>query len=250
MLDYSPPSDLLAGRNILVTGAGDGIGRAVALDFAAHGATVVLVGRTLARLEAVYDEIETRGLPQAAIIEFDLATQDASAYHRLAENLQSEFGRLDGLLHNAAELGALAPLELYDVDLWARVFQVNLHAPFMLTRTCLPLLKAADDASVVFTTADVGRKGRAYWGAYGVAYFGVEGLMQILADELETNARVRVNSIDPGPVNTRMRRAAYPGQDTSSLATPASITPLYLYLMGPDSRAVTGRAFSAQPEPA
>jgi len=250
MLEYSPSPDLLDGRVVLVTGAGDGIGKAVALDFAGHGATVVLVGRTLSHLEAVYDEIESRGLPQAAIVQFDLATREVEAYQRLAENLQAEFGRLDGLLHNAAELGALAPLELYDPDLWARVFQINLHAPFMLTRTCLPLLKAADDASVIFTTADVGRKGRAYWGAYGVAYFGVEGMVQILADELETNTRVRVNSVDPGAVNTRMRRAAYPGQDTSSLAMPETITPLYLYLMGPDSRAVTGRAFSAQPEPA
>lgn len=246
MKDYRPRPDLLAGRVILVTGAGDGIGRAAALAFARHGAQVILLGRTVAKLEKVYDEIESQGA-QAAILPMDLAKATPEQYEQTATTIAQEFGRLDGILHNAAMLGTLTPLELYDLERWGQVLQVNLHAPFLLTRACLPLLKQSPDASVVFTSADVGRRGRAYWGAYGVSQFALEGLAQIWAEELSANTAVRVNTLDPGAVHTAMRVRAYPGSDPAQLAKPDDIMSAYLYLIGPDSRGVTGQALSALP---
>lgn len=246
MKDYRPPPDLLAKRIILVTGAAAGIGKAAALAFARYGATVVLLDRRERDLEAVYDEIERGGGRQPAIIPLDLASATIEHHDGVQLQIEREFGRLDGLLHNAAELGALAPIELYDLSLWNKVLSVNLQAPLLLTRACLPLLKKSQDASIVFTSADVGRKGRAYWGAYGVSCFAIEGLMQILADELEANTNIRVNSLDPGPVRTALRARAYPGEDASALPEPAAIMPVYLYLMGPDSQGVTGETHSAQ----
>jgi NAD(P)-dependent dehydrogenase (short-subunit alcohol dehydrogenase family) len=244
--DYKPPADLLAERVILVTGAGDGIGKAVSLAFAAHGATVILLGRTTPKLESVYDDIVTGGGAKPAIYPLDLQGAVPDDHRQLAERVESELGRLDGLLHNASLLGSLTPIEHYDPIEWLRVIQVNLHAPFLLTQACLPLLKRAPSASLVFTSSSVGRRGRAYWGAYSVAKFAVEGLMQILADELEQNSRVRVNSINPGRVRTAMRAAAYPAEDPAGLLAPRDIVLPYLYLMGPDSRDLHGQALDAQ----
>ena len=244
--EYQCPKNAFQDRVILVTGAGDGIGRAAARAFAAHGATVVLLGRTLRKLEAVYDEIEAAGHPQPAIFPMNLEGAAVKDYEELAATLEREFGRLDGLLHNAALLGALTPLAQCEDEQWNAALQVNLNAPFLMTRACLPLLARAADASVLFTSDAVGRRGRAYWGPYGVAKAGIEGLMQILADELEANTPVRVNSIDPGAVRTRLRTLAYPAEDASALARPEDVLRPYLYLMGPDSRGITGRQFAAQ----
>lgn len=246
MSSYSPPADLLAKRIILITGAGDGIGRAVARGCAAHGATVILLGRTLAKLERVYDEIEQAGHPQPAIYPMNLEGATPKDYIDLATTLQREFGRLDGLLHNAAILGSLSPLAHQDIELWFKVMQVNLNAPFLLTRACLGLLLQAPDASVLFSSDQLGRKGRAYWGAYGVSKFGIEGMSQILSQELETNTRVRVNTIDPGAVRTRLRTLAYPGENALANPEPESVVPAYLYLLGPDSQGLTGAQFEAQ----
>jgi NAD(P)-dependent dehydrogenase (short-subunit alcohol dehydrogenase family) len=243
MQDYTPQPELLSGRIILVTGAGDGIGRAAAKAFASFGANVVLLGRTPRKLESVYDEIEHAGHPQPALYPMDLEGATLRDYEDLAGTLGKEFGHLDGLLHNAALLGALAPLEQYDVPTWYRVLQVNLNAPFLLTRACLPLLYRSEDASVVFTSDSVGRQGKAYWGAYGVSKFAIEGMMQILAAELESRPALRVNSIAPGPVRTRLRTHAYPGENPNALPAPEDVMAPYLYLLGPDSRGVTGRAF-------
>ena len=231
--DDTPRADVLAGRTILVTGAGD-------------GATVVLLGRTVVKLEAVYDDIAAAGGPQAAIYPMDLEGATPDDHRQLADNVASQLGRLDGLLHNAGLLGSLTPIEHYDPVEWLRVIQVNLNAPFLLTQSCLPLLKRAPDASIVFTSSGVGRRGRAYWGAYSASKFGIEGLMQILADELEENSAVRVNSINPGRVRTAMRAAAYPAENPAELLTPADIVVPYLYLMGPDSVGVHGQALDAQ----
>lgn len=246
MFDYQARPDLLQGRVILVTGAGRGIGAAAAKTFAAHGATVLLLGKTEANLTAVYDEIEAAGYPQPAVIPFNLETALPHQYDELAAMLESEFGKIDGLLHNAAIIGPRTPLEQLSGDNFMRVMQINVNAMFMLTSTLLPLLKLSDDASVLFTSSSVGRKGRAYWGAYGVSKFATEGLMQTLADEVDGISNVRANSINPGATRTSMRAQAYPGENPTNNPEPEAIMPVYLYLMGPDSKGVNGQAFDAQ----
>jgi NAD(P)-dependent dehydrogenase (short-subunit alcohol dehydrogenase family) len=248
MLEYRPPKHLLTGQTILVTGAGEGIGRALAQGFAEHGATVVLVGPGLDALESVYDEIESAGGPQPAIypITFEGATDHD--YQQLAETLQLEFGHLDGLIHNAAILRLLSRIDDYDVATWYKVLQVNLNAPFMLTQACLPLLRKSPEASIIFVSDRVGRKGKAYWGAYGVSKFGLEGLMQILAEELENETRIRVNSVDPGPCRTNLRAHAYPGEDPQTVKPPDRVLPLFLWLLGPEGRGTHGQALSVDPE--
>lgn len=246
MHNYKPSPDLLKGRVIMVTGAGDGIGAAAAKSFAAHGATVILLGRSERKLSKVYDEVEQSGGPQPALVPLNLEKAVPEQYLELATMLEKEFGRIDGLLHNAALLGTLTPLEQYDLKQWAQLMQVNLHAPYLLTRALLPLLKKSDDASVLFTSSSVGRKGRAYWGAYGITKAATENMMEILADELETNTHIRVNSIDPGAVRTSMRAKAYPGEDPNTLPRPEEIMNVYLYLMGPDSRGTNGQRTNAQ----
>lgn len=245
MLDYTPPAGLLKERIILVTGAGSGLGRAAAKAFAAHGATIVLLGRTLSKLEETYDAIETSGGAKPAIIPLNLESATEQDYYSLGETLYTEFGRLDGLLHNAAQLALLSRIDDYDLETWNKVLQVNLTAPFILTQACLPLLRRADDASIIFTSDTVGRKGKAYWGGYGVSKFGIEGLMQTLAQELESS-QIRVNSLNPGPVRTKLRSLAYPGEDPGSLPEPASVMNPYLYLMGADSKGTNGQALEAQ----
>ncbi len=242
---YQPAPDLLAGRVILVTGAGGGLGKTAAVTLAAHGATVVLLGRKVKLLERVYDIIEGAGGPQPAIYPFNLEGAAPQDYEELAARIGDSLGRLDGLLHNAAQLGTLTPLRLYDPEVWARVLQVNVNAPYLLTRACLDLLMQADDASIVFSADRVGRQGRAYWGAYGVSKFAVEGMMQILADEHEGTSPVRVNSLDPGAVRTSGYLAAYPGLDPNSLPLPETVMPWYLWLLGPDSTGITGQAMTA-----
>jgi NAD(P)-dependent dehydrogenase (short-subunit alcohol dehydrogenase family) len=244
--DYRPASDLLEGRTILVTGAGAGIGRAAALSFADHGATVVLLGRTVEKLEQVYDEIEAGGGPRPAIFPLDLAAAEEAEYAGLAAALAAEFGCLHGLLHNASVLGERRPIANARYAEWREVLQVNVNAQFLLTRELLPLLLAAPSASIVFTSSGVGRKGRAYWGAYAVSKFATEGLMQVLADELENTSAVRVNSLNPGATNTAMRRAAYPAEEPTDNPYPEDIMGAYLYLMGEDSAGINGRMFDAQ----
>lgn len=239
--------DELAGRVIAITGASDGLGRAVALACARHGATVVLIGRSEKKLEAVHGGIAALGAPQAAIGVLDLERALAADYDRLAAAIDERYGRLDGLLHNAGLLGRLSPIEHYDVPTWCRVLHVNLTAAFALTQVLLPLLKKSADASVVFTSSSVGRRGRAYWGAYAVSKFALEGLSQVLADELEGTSAIRVNTLNPGRARTAMRRQAYPAEDAATVPMPAELTGPYIALLGPASRGVTGRTFDAQP---
>lgn len=241
---YAPPDDLLAGRVILVTGATAGIGRAVSRDLALHGATVILHGRNANALETVFQELRDLG-PEPVVVQLDLERAQGDAYQELTEKLESRFGRLDGLLHNASILGDRSPIEHYDIGLWQRVIHVNLNAPFILTRCFLPLLRLSGDASVVFTTSGVGNRGRAYWGAYCVSKFGIEGLAQTLADELE-NTHIRVNCINPGATRTAMRRAAYPAENPDTLPLPETLTAPYLYLLGPDSQGMNRERIDAQ----
>lgn len=246
MFDYNAPSQLLQGRVILITGAGDGIGRACALSCAAHGASVVLLGRTLSKLEAVYDEIEAAGHPKPAICPLDLKTAEEAEYNALADQLFDTFGKLDGLVHNAAQLGPRTLMDSVRTDDWMHLMQVNVNAPFALTKAMMPLLRAAPDASIIFLSSTVGRKGRAYWGPYAVSKFAVEGLMQVLADEQDGTSEIRVNSVNPGATRTAMRRAAYPAEEPEKNPQPADIMPVFLYLLGPDSKKINGQALDAR----
>jgi NAD(P)-dependent dehydrogenase (short-subunit alcohol dehydrogenase family) len=240
--NYQPAEDLLEDRVILVTGAGDGIGRMAAKAFAYHGATVVLLGKTVGKLEKVYDEIEAAGGPEPAIYPMHLEGAAPHDYEELAHVIDMNFGQLDGVLHNAGTLPYLSRIKDYDVEDWNRVIQVNLNAPFFLTRACLTLLSEAADGRLLFTTDAVGKQGKAYWGAYSAAKSGIERLTEILAAEYD-NSRLRVNCIDPGPTLTALRRVAFPGETQAHLKPPEALMPLYLWAMGPDSRAHNGQRF-------
>lgn len=249
MQDYQAPADLLKDRIIMVTGAGSGIGRTAAKTYAAHGATVILVGRTVSKLESVYDEIESAGHPKPAIVPLNFEGAAVKEYEELAMTIEDNFDRLDGLLHNAAILGTRSPVELYDPEVWSKVMHVNATAPFLLSRAMIPLLRKSDAASVIFTSSGVGRKAKAYWGAYAVSKFAVEGLSQLLADELDDDRNnVRVNSLNPGATRTNMRATAYPAENPQQNPTPEDLMPVYLYLMGQDSREFNGQQIDAQPK--
>jgi NAD(P)-dependent dehydrogenase (short-subunit alcohol dehydrogenase family) len=243
--DYRPAPDALAGRVILVTGATAGIGRAVARALATHGATLLLHGRSVPKLEALYQEIKELG-PEPAVAEIDFERAQGPQYQALTDEIEKRYGRLDGLLHNAGLLGNLSPVEHYDIGVWQRVLLVNLTAPFILTRCLLPLLRRSADASLLFTTSGVGNRGRAFWGAYAVSKFGTEGFAQVLAEELE-NTPIRVNSINPGATRTRMRAQAYPAENPDTLTAPEALALPYLYLLGPAGREVRGQRLDAQP---
>lgn len=243
---HQPTADEMKGRVVLVTGAGAGIGRAVSLALAQAGAEVILLGRSVRKLEAVHAEIAALGAPESSIVPLDLEKALAKDYDALADATAKRYGRLDGLLHNAALLGTLTPIDQYEVPTFMRVMHVNVTAAFILTQHLLPLLRASRDAAVLFTSSGVGKRGRAFWGAYAVSKFAVEGLAQVLAHEMEGNSPVRVNIIDPGKVRTSMRRQAYPSENQETLPTPESLTSPYLALLGPASRGVTGQRFEAQ----
>ena len=242
---YEPAPNLLAGRTVLVTGAGDGIGRVAAMTYAEHGANVVLLGRTRAKLDAVFDAITASGKTKPLLVPADLLQVDEAAVEALAQGIRDEYGRLDGLLHNACLLGPRTTLVHYPVPAWLDVMQANVTAGFLLTRALLPLLHEAGDASIIFTSSGVGRRGRAHWGAYAVSKFATEGMMETLADEVAETGRIRVNSLNPGATRTAMRAAAYPAEDPATLPTAEQHMALYLYLMGPDSRDVNGQRFDA-----
>lgn len=249
MQDYQAPADLLKDRIIMVTGAGSGIGRAAAKAYAAHGATVILVGRTVVKLESVYDEIEAAGHPKPAIVPLNLEGAAVKDYEELAMTIEDNFDHLDGLLHNAAILGTRSPIELYDPEIWNKVMHINATAPFLLSRAMIPLLRKSRDASVIFTSSGVGRRAKPYWGAYAVSKFAIEGLSQMLAEELDDDRHnVRVNSLNPGATRTNMRATAYPAENPQQNPAPEDLMPVYLYLMGPESRDVNGQQIDAQPK--
>ncbi len=245
--DFKPKPDALKERTILVTGAGDGIGKAAALAYARLGATVILLGKTQEKLEAVYDEIEANHGAQPAIIPLNLETATEHDYQLITQQVEETFGKLDGLLHNASLLGKLTLIEQYPADTWMQIMQVNVNAQFLLTKALLPQMKKSEEASIIFTSSSVGRKGRAHWGAYAVSKFATEGLMQTLADELSATSNIRVNSINPGATRTKMRADAYPAEEPSTLRPADEIMGTYLYLMCSDSRERSGRIFDAQP---
>lgn len=230
---------MLRDKQLLITGASDGIGKAIAKQAASAGATVILHGKTLPKLEQLYDEIVNAGHPEPLIYPLDLEKATPEDFTTMQDAIAQELGHLDGLVNNAGWHGASTPVQQFDITLWHRVIQINLNAVFMLTQACLPLLANADKASVVFT-AD--HKNTAYWGAYGVAKAGQKAFMEILADELE-DSNIRVNAIDPGTVRTSFRTRAFPGENPQKNKTPDSVAPFFLRLLGDEFSSEHGKTF-------
>ncbi|MBW4238713.1 YciK family oxidoreductase [Enterobacter roggenkampii] len=245
-MHYQPQKNLLQNRIILVTGASDGIGREAALTYAEYGASVILTGRNEEKLKGVAQEIEAAGGIPARWYTLDLLTCTPASCQELTHRISTHYPRLDGVLHNAGLLGEVRPMDEQDPEIWQEVMQVNVNGTFFLTQALLPLLLKSDSGSLVFTSSSVGREGRANWGAYAVSKFATEGMMQVLAEEYQSR-HLRVNCINPGGTRTKMRASAFPTEDPQKLKTPADIMPLYLWLMGDDSRRKTGMTFDAQP---
>ena len=244
--NYKPQPDCLKDKVILITGTGDGIGATAAKTFAKHGATIILLSKTEKKIVAINDEIVDAGYPQPAIIPMNLEEATAEDYAGLAHSIEAEFGHLDGLIHNAAMFEGLSPITQFDNTLWERIVQVNLHAPFLLSQAMIPLLNKSKSSSMVFTSSGVAHQGRAYWNAYGVTKAAGDNLMGMLADELELNTPIRVNSIDPGRVRTRMRALAFPGEDPMTVPAPEDIMDAYLYLMSDESKEINGKILSCK----
>jgi NAD(P)-dependent dehydrogenase (short-subunit alcohol dehydrogenase family) len=244
--NFTATAGLLEDRVVLITGASSGLGRALALDCARAGASVILSGRNPAKLERVYDEIEASGAPQPAIATLDLANATAVDYDGLAATIGGEFGRLDGLVHCAGLLGDRMMLEQYDVPTWCRVLHVNLTAPFILTQVLLPHLRRSADASVLFVSSGVVNNQRPFWGAYAVSKTGLESVRSMWSQELEGEPNIRINSVNPGRMRTPMRAAAYPAEDPDTLPSPAAVTGPFLYLLSAHGRGTDGGYFDAQ----
>jgi NAD(P)-dependent dehydrogenase (short-subunit alcohol dehydrogenase family) len=245
-LTFNQPN-CLNNKVILVTGAGDGIGKTAAITYANHGAEVILLGRTVAKLEQVYDEIIANGCKEPGIVPLDMKGATLKNYQDMGQMIVDQYGRLDGVLHNASILGHLSPFTQIKPDEFQDVMQVNVTAQFSMTQGLFSALKAAPSASVIFTSSGVGRIGRAFWGTYSISKFATEGMMQVLADELK-NSTIRVNCINPGATRTTMRGKAYPAEDPMKLKTPQDIMPTYVYLMATASSDVNGQSLDCQPK--
>ena len=240
-IDYQPAADLLRERVILVTGAGQGLGRVAASAFARRGATVILHGRNVARLEAVYDQIDAEGLAQPAILPLDFAKASQRDLDGFAESIHATLRRLDGIFHAASHFVSPMPMALHDLDMWMAAARVNLLVPAALTKACMPMLKRADDASVVFLSESHALKPKAYWGPFAVVKSALSTLTAILADESEALPNPRINLCLPGPVASPMRAQSHPGELASTLPLPETVATCFLYLMGPDSTGITGQ---------
>jgi NAD(P)-dependent dehydrogenase (short-subunit alcohol dehydrogenase family) len=238
---YSPAPNLLADRVILVTGAGQGLGRAVALACAKHGATVALLGRKQEKLESTYDEITAAGGPDPAMIPLDLEAAGTPEYDALAQLVRKDLKRLDGIAHCAVHFVPLGPLANQTLEVWNRLMRVNLAAPFAITRACLPLLSSAPDSSVVFTGETHGAEPKAYWGGFAVSKSGLSTLAAVWADELEKAGKPRMNVLIPGPVATPQRRRSHPGEDPAKLRSADEAARGFLWLLGPDGRGCSGK---------
>ncbi len=232
---------MLANRIILISGAYGGIGRVLSKGFAAEGATVILLGRNIKKLSDLYDEIEAAGYPTPAIYPMDLGRATTDDFHALQETLEKEFGHLDGLIHAAAYLGSLTPLEYYAFEQWQQVMHLNLHSAFLLSQAALPLLKRSNQARIIFSNLPEDQQSKAYWGAYGISQCAREGMAQMLAEECKTHTNIRVHCVRPRKVRTDLRHKAYPLEDKRLLLEPEAVLGMYLDCMISTPSPLAGR---------
>ena len=236
----------LKDKIVLITGAGDGMGKAAAIEYASQGASLILLGRNVKNLEKTHDIISASNAPKPMISLMDLSKADGNDYQELSDNLMNTYGHLDGLLLNAAILGDRSPISQYDISTWVNTIHVNLTSQFILTKSLLPSLEKSTSASVIFTSSGVGKIGKAFWGAYSVSKFGVEGLCQILSDEYQNDKTIRFNCINPGAIQTKMRKSAYPLEDPQKLLTPEDVLDKYVWLMSDVSKEIDGQSIDCQ----
>jgi NAD(P)-dependent dehydrogenase (short-subunit alcohol dehydrogenase family) len=236
----------LTNQVILITGAGGGLGGTAAMTLAKNGAHIILLDKNIAKLEKIYDAIVSANAPEPIIYPFDLAGANENEYQELADKIDEKYGALQGLLHSAVEFSAFTPLAMHGTKEWGHTLNVNLNAPFLLSRVLLPVLQKSRHASIVFTSDSSVRKAPAYSGAYGVSKIALEGLAKILAEELESSKKVRVNTLIPGPVDSPLRKRGYPAEDKEKLQTMESLAPVYLYLFGSQSIGSTGQLVDAR----
>ena len=240
MKNYQAPHDHLKNRVILVTGAAQGLGRTAALAFAKQGATVILLDKQAKKLEETYDAIQAAGYAEALIFPMDLEKASEEDFANMAEGIYQQLGRLDGILHNATEFNNLSPLEIQTATQFEQMFKVNVVAPFALTKACLPLLQRAEDASIIFTSNSAAQKSKPFWGSHGISKVAADTMMKMWAQEIHTT-NIRFNSIVPGALQSPQRKKTHPGEVHGDLPTMESVMPLYLYLMGADSKGTTGQ---------
>jgi NAD(P)-dependent dehydrogenase (short-subunit alcohol dehydrogenase family) len=238
--DYTPAPGLLQDRVVLVTGATGGIGRALALACARHGATVVLHGRRQNALESLYDEIVAAGGPEPAALPLDLAAAGSRHYDALAADIDQAVGRLDGIVHCAAHTLRLRAAEGISAEDWTATLAVNVTAALSITRACLPLLRQAPQASVVYSLESHHDRHDAYLGALAVPGAALAAAVRIQAREWAAQAGVRCNAVVPGPLDSPARRRTHPGEARGNLPGVETVIPAYLWLLGPDSLGVSG----------
>ena len=234
--DLIAPEGCLRGRVILVTGATGSLGRSAALMFAAHGATVILHGRSQQKLDALYDEIETNGGEQPAMLALDYLKAGDAEFKGMADTIYATFKRLDGIFHGAGHIAPLTPLALQDFASWQAHTAVNLAAPVAITRACLPMLKRAASGVVVFLSETHTIAPKAYWGAFSVSKGALHHAAGIWNDELETESSLRMKVLIPGPVASQCRSITHPGETASALPTTAALQQSFLLLMSADAR--------------
>ena len=221
---------------ILITGANKGIGKTLSLEFSKMGVNIVLLGRNEESLDSVYDEIITTTSTKPLIIKCDLSNIDINSAKQISDEIMGVYGRLDGVIFNAAKLGKMSTIEDYEEDIWKEVFNINLHSAFIISKEILPALKAAPNGRIIFTSSGVAEVGKAFWGAYSASKFAVKGLAEILRDELDTTSNIKVFNYDPGKTRTSMRALAYPAEIPQDLKEPKVLFNDYLWFFSDESQ--------------
>ena len=227
--------DFLKDKNILVTGASRGIGRAIAIGLSEYGANIIMLAKNENRLDQIYDEIKTNGETNPLIIKCDLNTLDENKAQEIANVISRDYGHLDALINNAAILEKMSLIEDYDLQSWEKVLKTNLTSGFLLSKYTIPLMQLSSTPRIIFTSSSVAKKGKAYWGAYSVSKAGIKVLAEILNDELESISNFKIFNFNPKATHTDMRSIAYPAEDPASIKKPNELIKYYLWMLSQES---------------